>query len=244
MANRATSIEHFQRCRLGGLQVKQKIHNRGGIKIGEHTIKGWSRTHSLIALNSGEFEVYAALKAAAEGLGLLSMLNDLGWFMNGEVWGDARAALGIIDRRGVGKTRHVDTGLLWIQEVVARDRLKFKKVLGLDDPADLYTKYLDEKNSQHHTTNLACTFTGDRATEAPQLHQLSESNDEHEYGPIEEVCEWVKEVIQSVEQAWGQRQKANNNNVGGNWINKRMQGATHKNARHQEINMLQSHGDY
>ena len=37
--------------------------------------------------------------------------------MEGEVhvWCDASAALGIIDRKGFGKTRRIDTGLLWAE---------------------------------------------------------------------------------------------------------------------------------
>ena len=58
--------------------------------------------------------------------------------MKGEVWSDASAALGIIYRRSLGKTRHIHTGHLWIQEIAARERLKFKKVLGRDNLADLY----------------------------------------------------------------------------------------------------------
>ena len=87
-----------------GCRESRKSITGGCIQIGEHTIKGWSKTQSLVALSSGESELYAALKAAAEGLGTMSVLSDLGWFMKGEVWGDASAALGIINRRGLGKT--------------------------------------------------------------------------------------------------------------------------------------------
>ena len=79
----------------------------------------------------------------------MAVLSDLGWRMRGEVWGDASAALDIIHRQGLGKTRHIDTGHLWVHEVAAKERLKFKKVLGKDDPADLYTKYLDERTIDH-----------------------------------------------------------------------------------------------
>ena len=105
------------------------------------------------SIELGESDLYAALKASAEGLGAMSVLSDLGWYVKGEVWGDAGATLGIINRRGLGKTRHIDTGHLWIQEVAAKGRLKFEKVLGRDNPADLYTKYLDEK------TNILILFS-------------------------------------------------------------------------------------
>ena len=71
--------------------------------LGAHTLKGWSKTQVLIALRSGESELYAALKASAETLGIISLLRDVGYNVSGEVWGDASAALGIINRRGLGK---------------------------------------------------------------------------------------------------------------------------------------------
>ena len=74
-----------------------------------------SKTRSLVALSSGESEFYAALKASAEGLGLISMMKDFGWDATGQVLGDASAALGIIHRKGLGRTRRIDTGFLGIQ---------------------------------------------------------------------------------------------------------------------------------
>lgn len=104
----------------------------------------------MIGLSSGELELYASLNATAEGLGTIAVLSDLGWRMRGDIWGDASAALGVINRRGLGKTRHIDTGHLRIQEVAATDRFKAKNVLGKDNPVDLYTKSTDERTNQHH----------------------------------------------------------------------------------------------
>ena len=140
--------------------------------LGTHLLKGWSKTQTLIALSSGESELYATLKAASEGLGMMSVARDLGISLSGEVWGDASAALGIIKRRGLGKTRHIDTGLLWIQEVAAEKRLKFGKVLGRDNPADLFTKYLDWDTMHRHCTRLSTSFDDGRAETAPKLHML------------------------------------------------------------------------
>ena len=73
-----------------------------------HSIKGWSKTRSLIVLSSGESELYASSKASAETMGVFAMLKDLGWRMHGEVWGgDANATLGVINRKGLGKTRQI-----------------------------------------------------------------------------------------------------------------------------------------
>ena len=97
------------------------------------------------------------------------MAMDFEWQMKGEVHGDASAALGIIHRKGLGKTRHIQTGLLWIQQVAAEHRLKFEKVLGKENPADLFTKHLDVKTVEHHMGNLDYHKAAGRAIEAPKL---------------------------------------------------------------------------
>lgn len=158
-----------------GCRETRRSTTGGCVMLGKHTIKGWSKTQSLVALSSGESGLYATLKAAAEGLGITAMMSDMGVHVRGEVWGDANVALGVINRKGLGKTRHIDTGYLWIQDVVAKGRLKFHKILGKDNPADLYTKYLDERTNQHHTNNLAYKFRDGRAQEAPKLHFISRS---------------------------------------------------------------------
>ena len=131
--------------------------------IGSHLLKGWAKTQTLVALSSGESGLYATLRAASEGLGLLAVAKDLGITLRGEVWGDASAALGIIKRRGLGKTRHIDTGFLWIQQTAAERRLQFGKALGRDNPADLYTKYLDWETIQRHSDKISIEYTEGRA---------------------------------------------------------------------------------
>ena len=110
-----------------GCSQTRRSTTGGCITVGKHTIKGWSKTQALVAPSSGESELYAVLKAAAETLGLMSMLKDLNWKMTGQVYGDASAALGIINRTGLGKTRHIDISLLWIQQTAAEGQLTLVK---------------------------------------------------------------------------------------------------------------------
>ena len=70
----------------------------------KHISKGWAKLLTLVALNGGESEWYATLRAASEGVGAQPIAKDLGIELRGEVWGDAPAALGIIKRKGLGKT--------------------------------------------------------------------------------------------------------------------------------------------
>ena len=76
--------------------------------MGEQCVQIWSATQGAYALSSAEAELYAEVKAASETLGLASMLKDLGMACPARVMGDASAALGIINRKGLGKVRHIE----------------------------------------------------------------------------------------------------------------------------------------
>ena len=72
---------------------------------GSHPVKMWSRTQALVSLSSAE--LYLAIKACSETLGFLSLLKDYQIDASGKVVSDANAALGIIKRQGLGRTRHI-----------------------------------------------------------------------------------------------------------------------------------------
>ena len=123
-----------------------------------------------------------SLKASAETPGSIAVLKDLVWHLHGEVWGDASAALGIIQRTGLGKTRHTETGPLGIQRLAGQQRLKFGKVFGIDNPADLFIKCMDERTNTHHTRNLCFRGEEGRPDDAPNLHSISISIDAYQTG--------------------------------------------------------------
>ena len=163
-----------------GCKQTRKSTTGGCITLGKHTIKGWSKTQALVALSSGESALYATLRTAAETLGIIAMTRDLGINLEGRVWGDASAALGMIHRKGLGRTRHIDVGYLWVQQVAAERRLAFEKILGRDNPADLFTKYLDQKTIDRHVEKLQGTYVNGRPSCAPQLHYISISWSEYD----------------------------------------------------------------
>ena len=118
----------------------------------------WCKTQAVVAPSSAEAELYGLVRASAETMGLISMYKDLGTHMNGVVLGDASAALAIVARRGRGKLMHLDTNYLWIQERAAKGDLNFKKVAGVDNGADLFTKTLSWNEIQSHIHKLSSQF--------------------------------------------------------------------------------------
>ena len=139
--------------------------------IGNHLIKSWSSSQSVIALSSGEAELYAMTKAASQTIGLMSLAADFGEELAGEVRSDASAAIGIIHRKGLGKVRHIDVQDLWLQEKVARKELEVTKVPGAQNPADMMTKHITGEATKENLSRLGCMLAEGRAEKAPQLAQ-------------------------------------------------------------------------
>ena len=122
-------------------QLNLPVGGRGAIMIGEHFIKGWSRTQQSVTLSSAEAELVAMCKSAAEMIGIGAVARDLGSEPNGILHADSSAAIAITKRRGSGKLRQISIALLWTQERVEQTEFEVKKVAGAANPADVMTKH-------------------------------------------------------------------------------------------------------
>ena len=87
-------------------------------------------------------ELGGVVKGVGEGLGLQALLIDLGYAPQLEIYADSEAAIGICRRSGIGRVRHLAVGQLWVQEHLRAGAFKLHKILGNDNPADLFTKHL------------------------------------------------------------------------------------------------------
>ena len=71
---------------------------------GAHLIKAWSKTQAVLAKGSAESELHGVVKGACEGLGVNTLLRDLGQYEpNIRMHLDATAARGIIERKDLSK---------------------------------------------------------------------------------------------------------------------------------------------
>ena len=78
------------------------------LQIGNHAVKSWSSTQPTITLSRREAELHGVVKAGANGMGMLSLLNDLGVQIHLNVWTDSTATQGICGRQGLGKITDLD----------------------------------------------------------------------------------------------------------------------------------------
>ena len=126
--------------------------------IGTHMIKSWAKDQTVVALSSGEAELYACNYGAAQAIGLQSFAKDLEVEVNIEVHLDAKATMGIINRQGLGKVRHIQVQDLWLQGAVKNKKIALSKVASEANIADLMTKPLSAAEIMKHLEGMRCRF--------------------------------------------------------------------------------------
>ena len=169
-------VDVFTDSDWAGCRSTARSTSGGVIKVGWHCLKTWSSTQAVVALSSAEAELYALVKGSSQGLGMISLLNDLGVAVSAKVHTDASAAIGIVSRQGLGKLRHIRVQYLWIQDKVRGGDIEVTKILGTKNPADLMTKHLAALDMLKHMEDMSMTTSVDRASSAPTLNSCNAHN--------------------------------------------------------------------
>ena len=81
---------------------------------------------------------------------------------------DATAAKGICERRGLGRTRHIASRYLWVQQRTARKDFSIEKEHPKTNVADIGTKSLDEARMNYLLGFLGFHFEVGRSACAPK----------------------------------------------------------------------------
>ena len=152
---------------FAGCASTRRSTSGGCIMVGSCTTKHWSKTQSTISLSSGEAELHGIAMGCSQGLGIQSLMKDLGWTLKLRVLSDATAAIGIARRKGLGKLRHLDCTDLWIQDTIRSGRISLEKVLGTSNPADILTKYVEKKALDMALAKMNLLPTAGRPVSAP-----------------------------------------------------------------------------
>ena len=123
-------LNGYSDANWAGCKATRKSTSGGALCWGYHCVKSWSKTQATVALSSAESELTAAVKTASEMIGMIGMARDMGLKVEGDIWVEASAAMGIVNRQGCGKIRHLDTRLLWVQQKKLREEINFGKING------------------------------------------------------------------------------------------------------------------
>ena len=137
---------------------------------------------------SGEAEYYAIVKGSSVGIGITALAEDMGVTLEKpiEVRTDASAAVGIANRIGAGKVRHIEVNQLWVQEKVATGKIRIKKVWTESNLADALTKPVNAEIIATHLAGVSCEARVDRHPAAPKIE--SDGGDEA-MQPDEVACD-------------------------------------------------------
>ena len=164
-----TRITVYSDSDFAGCEKTRKSTSGGLVMFGKCPIRTWSSTQSVIALSSGEAEYYGLVKAASQGIGMRSLLRDLGWEKASHVqlMTDASAAMGIASRRGTGKIRHIEVNKLWLQDKVMRNEMELVKIRTDQNPADALTKHVDWEAIKKHMGYVAMRYESGRHPDMP-----------------------------------------------------------------------------
>ena len=145
--------------------------------VGSHVLKKWSSTQPSVTLSSAEAEYYGVVKAMGIAIGQQSLFKDLGVATECRVWTDSSAALGIANRSGLGKLRHLQTHTLWVQQHVRSGAVELRKVKGTVNPADLFTKHIESNGKVKELVELfGCRYADGRPAAAPLLRSNKIAN--------------------------------------------------------------------
>ena len=128
-----------------GSKDNRKSTSGGVLKVGRHVLRTWSSTQPTTATSSGEAELIAMYEGATRGLGLKAAMHEGGFAPRLElvrIWTDSSVAKSFVATRGLGKMRHLEVKLLFLQECLQHGRFEVGKVHGATNVADALTKYL------------------------------------------------------------------------------------------------------
>ena len=100
----------------------------------------------------------ALVKATSEAIGIQQLAASWDVQLDIGVHVDSSAALAVTARKGNGKLRHVRIGHLWVQDLSDAEVVRFSKVHGISNPADLMTKHLAGPRSAELAAALSQSY--------------------------------------------------------------------------------------
>jgi hypothetical protein len=103
------------------------------------------------------------------GIGIKSLMEDLGLHVEVQVNTGSIAAQSISTRRGAGRARHVEVRELCVEEKVRRGELPIVKVKGGNNLAGGLTKHVDRNEIEKYMDECGFTFRDGRHEVCPHL---------------------------------------------------------------------------
>ena len=132
----ASHIEVFTDSDWAGEQHRRKSSSSAVSMVGGCTLACISRGQNIRAQSSTEAEIYAAVMGTAEATHLQQLLGWAGIPLRMRLHIDSSAGRSALLWRCVGRIRHLEVKVLWIQDMTNCGRLLVDKVKGTENVAD------------------------------------------------------------------------------------------------------------
>ena len=116
-------------------------------------IKTNSRTQEVVALSSAEAEILALAEAVKDAM-LLRTIKEIRIDIVITAWSDITACIQSTFRRGLGRLRHIDLRLIWLQDLIREKVLVMQHIPTERNTADALTKSLPLYGHLRHTIDL------------------------------------------------------------------------------------------
>ena len=111
-----------------------------------------SKRQQSISSSSCESETIAAVSIMSEGIFIKKLIERItGIEPEVRLYIDSSSSRQLISRKGLGKARHLDVNLLWIQKM---KNVIVKPIKGTENPADLGTKALSRDKIREYMKAL------------------------------------------------------------------------------------------
>ena len=138
-------MEVYSDSDWAGCSETRKSTSGGCILLQGVPIHGWSRTQSIVALSSGEAEYVALTVAAAEVSWVAELLKELGVPCKRPIAHTDSAAAKDMCKKQLSKVKHMEMRYYFLKNLVEDGRIELRKVGSEEHPADLFTKFVNEK---------------------------------------------------------------------------------------------------
>ena len=136
------TIEITSDSNWAGCKSTRRSTSSGTVMVGGCLLMHVCRNQSIVAQSSAEAEIYAMASITSEAILIQRVLEFFGYNLPIRLGADSSAARAVVARMGVGRIRHLEVKVLWLQQLVKDARLVTYKIDGQENPADVGTKVM------------------------------------------------------------------------------------------------------
>ena len=128
----------------GGDILTRRSTSGGIMTWGEATTGTWAKLQPVVSLSSAEAEYYCIVAGVQRTLAIQALLNEASIATKLIVRSDSLAAKQSVEKVGLLHVKHMSMRMMFLKDLQRAGCIEIEKVLGTENPADMFTKPLIE----------------------------------------------------------------------------------------------------